>query len=73
MQGLLLDVAGERWVHAGHLHDVRFAAPLRPGRTYSVAVHEIEQNVWSLRVTERGGDEMCALGSARLTEHGDRR
>jgi acyl dehydratase len=66
MEGLMLELAGERWLGGGLLSGVKFVAPVRPGATYDLDAAEDGHCAWTLELRERGTDTVCVTGSARL-------
>ena len=66
MEGLMLELAGERWLGGGLLSGVKFAAPVRPGGTYDLSAAADGQAAWTLELRDRGTDTVCVTGSARL-------
>ena len=67
MQRLFVEHAGERWLHGGSLTDVRFVAPVRPGRRYDlVAEQQDAGGPWAVEVRDAVDGTLCASGQATV-------
>src|ERR1700683_4107175 len=43
IEELMIDVCGGEWLDGGHLTDVVFKAPVRPGHEYELAAYPLER------------------------------
>lgn len=71
MEGLMLRLVGERWLHGGALRDVRFLSPVRPGGAFDVVAEPDAGSAgceWLVEVRARADGTVAARGRAVLAE-----
>jgi acyl dehydratase len=65
MERLMVEQLGEQWLNGGALTDIRFVAPVRPGREYElVAEQPGPEAPWRLEIRDAIEGTVCAAGDA---------
>jgi 3-hydroxybutyryl-CoA dehydratase len=65
MERVMIEQLGERWLHGGALVDVRFVAPVRPGRRYELTAERSDDaDPWILELRDAADGTLCVTGAA---------